>query len=257
MNAERTRLAARLHLEAVFPALEDLTALSPQGQGLGHNRMVVVQAGEEGKVCFRSQEGRLVRVDCAAGGRQAIGLDFRNSVALVRAAEGKLVLPRMVGLARHPLALVRLILLLKRLDSTLKSEATNRRELILQAGLLLIISLRASAVLVEGDAICRRILGGMPTGVVKLSVADGSLGPHFVEHLDGRIALHGEGMNGRENVEICFQNADTLGGILRDRMDSHAAVASGSVRVRGLLPLADGLGMILDRVAHYLPVGDG
>ena len=57
---------------------------------------------------------------------------------------------------------------------------------------------------------------------------------------------------GAPDVRITFCDLETTDAALLGTLDNNAAVGQGRIEVRGLVPLADGLGMIMDRVEGYL-----
>jgi hypothetical protein len=58
------------------------------------------------------------------------------------------------------------------------------------------------------------------------------------------------------DVVITFCDRATGDAAMLGRLDPNAAVGLGKVDVRGLIPLADGLSLVMDRVETYLkPAG--
>ncbi len=51
---------------------------------------------------------------------------------------------------------------------------------------------------------------------------------------------------------ISFGDRATADAAMLGTLDNNAAVGLGRIDVRGLVPLADGLGMVMDRVDGYL-----
>ena len=66
----------------------------------------------------------------------------------------------------------------------------------------------------------------------------------------------GPAPGGTPDVVITFTDRATADAALLGGLDANAAVGRGKVDVRGLVPLADGLSVAMDRVEYYLkPAG--
>ena len=66
----------------------------------------------------------------------------------------------------------------------------------------------------------------------------------------------GPAPGGAPDVVITFTDRATADAALLGTLDPNAAVGLGKVDVRGLVPLADGLSVAMDRVEYYLkPAG--
>jgi len=56
----------------------------------------------------------------------------------------------------------------------------------------------------------------------------------------------------RPDVRIVFGDMNVAYAAMRDEIDSMAAVGNGEIRVDGLIPLADGLNFVMERLRVYL-----
>jgi hypothetical protein len=56
----------------------------------------------------------------------------------------------------------------------------------------------------------------------------------------------------RPDVRITFGDVDIAFSALREEIDTLAAVGGGQIKVEGLVPLADGLNLVMQRLGLYL-----
>lgn len=244
---ERSVLHARLYLGAVFPTLAAMTEAIP----LRTNRDwgFAVNAGRGLGAGFRVEGGR-IRVAEVPGERNAFRIDFGSPERLVRAANGGTVIPRLRGGWRHPIRVVRILGLLRRMDRVLQGpvggsgkEAYERHRVVW----LLEVALRGLEVAWEHDPIARSILEGKTAGRARFRI--GPSGPGRDLYWDGNAPTFGpieEGVGA--NVEMIFRDEGVALAVLRHEVDSHAAIGLGNIRVIGRIPLADAIGAILDRL---------
>lgn len=115
-------------------------------------------------------------------------------------------------------------------------------------------ALASACAAVRRDPAARRLLRDAPPGVAVLRVPPLKL-TLWIEWRDQ--SLHwGQGESHRDaDVEIVLRDESTAQALLRGALDTGSAVGLGDIRVRGLIPLAEGIGLVLDRVALYLPRG--
>ena len=114
------------------------------------------------------------------------------------------------------------------------------------------VLLRAIPVLGAEDGPSRVALAHAPVGTVAVEAP--------ALDLRGWVRWDGQGeptsavgpSPGPPDVTLRFTDRVTLADALAGRLDPLAAVALGRVVVRGLVPLADALGVVMDRVEHYL-----
>ncbi len=111
----------------------------------------------------------------------------------------------------------------------------------------------AIPVLAGDDPVSRHTLSHTPPGTAQISMpALGLAG--WARWAQGRMTAGvGEPPGGtRPDVTISFVDRDTADAALLGRLDPNAAVGLGKVDVRGLVPLADGLSLVMDRVEACL-----
>ncbi|MBE7211971.1 MAG: hypothetical protein INR65_13205 [Gluconacetobacter diazotrophicus] len=122
--------------------------------------------------------------------------------------------------------------------------------------LLFRVLVGAIPVLAEGDPVSRHTLSHTPAGTAEIRApALGLVG--WARWTRGRMTGGmGNPPGGAADVVITFADRATADAALLGSLDPNAAVGLGKVAVRGLVPLADGLSVAMDRVEHYLkPAG--
>ncbi len=127
--------------------------------------------------------------------------------------------------------------------------AAGRR---LHARLSLITAGLALHALAEGDAAARTILRSLPRGLASFTIAGE---PRCTVWFDHGSADNQAGWGDpprRPDVCIVFADIAAAYGALRQEIDTLAAVGSGQIRVEGLVPLADGLNVAMERLRVYL-----
>ena len=111
--------------------------------------------------------------------------------------------------------------------------------------------------LTEGDPVTRHTLSHTPDGTAEIRAPElGGLTGWARWSRGSMTGGPGPAPGGAPDVVITFTDRATTDAALLGYLDPNAAVGLGRVDVRGLVPLADGLSVAMDRVEHYLkPVG--
>jgi hypothetical protein len=106
--------------------------------------------------------------------------------------------------------------------------------------------------LAEGDGPARTALRAVPPGLAAF-VIDGEDGSTvWFDHGSSDYAAGWAVPPRRPDVRITFADIDVAYGAMRDEIDAMAAVGSGQIKVEGLVPLADGLNFVMERLRIYL-----
>jgi hypothetical protein len=118
------------------------------------------------------------------------------------------------------------------------------------------LSLRAAVLglspLARGDPQAQQELRALPCGLAAFSIGgDPSATTWFDHGSDDCAAGYGDPPRLPE-VRILFNDVETAFGALRDEIDAMAAMGTGRIRVDGLVPLADGLNAVMQRLRVYL-----
>jgi len=246
---------SRLYLGAVLPCLADLTEQDGAAREiLGHLHASIVFLVLKGPSCtLRLQDGRIAwQPGCGRAPAVILAiLGARHLNAFFSGRRWAVPLPIWGGwrvglLSRFSQLAQRLEEVLDGTPSVLAS-AEGRR---LHARLSLILAVLALRALAQGDAPSREILAALPPGLASFTIRGELSATMWFEHGSNR-AGRGEPPRCPE-VRIVFDDVATAYGAMREEIDTMAALGSGKIQVDGLVPLADGLNAVMERLRVYL-----
>ncbi len=258
-------LLARLHLHAVLPALEDLVKVSPEARALAKGwdfSLRLRLGGRDGATATLVSPGDgSLAVYPHAEVPAKLTLRFLSVVQLNRTFLNRRALPPLPTAGFWNVARVGpFTKLAKQLDAILQPEpeALKRDAVLLDQHLRLLyrVLLGAIPVLAEGDPVARHTLSHTPDGSAEIRAPGLDL-TGWARWSRGRMT-GGPGVfpGGTPDVSITFADRPTVEAALLGKLDPNAAVGHGKVIVQGLVPLADGLSVVMDRAEHYLkPAG--
>ena len=249
-------LLSRLHLHAVLPALEAIARLVPQGRDLiAHANFTLGLRVADGPAAMVSASGGTLRVEPEVPPRGGSVLHFLrprhlNAIFLQRPAFPPLPVRGWWQFTklRPFLRLTRLLDVTLQPDATaLSNEEFRRRHLLISFE----VALRAVPIVAREDPLARRALAHTPEGLLVIRIP--SL--PFVAAISWergilRSAL-GEPTRAPDAI-VTIRDEETARLLLASAIDPQVALGLGQVRVDGLIPLADGLDVLLHRVDAYL-----
>lgn len=255
----RATLTSHLHLRAVLPAVAELPAARAEAREIARDWRLAV------RFSLRGGPKTLVRPpgDDATGNAGALTLLFFTPGQVNRTFANQPAPPPLpLGPLWRASGLRPFLALTKLLQRTLEptpDELANATPEFLDAYLRLTFGVLLRAIPVVGgtDAPSRAALAHAPCGT--LAVAAPVLGLTGWVRWDG----HGEPRSGLGSspvppaATLRFTDRQTLQDALTGTLDPLAAVALGRVQVHGLVPLADAVGVVMDRVEHYLKPATG
>ncbi len=254
---------ARLHLHAVLPALEDLPILSPEAHAIAQKwnfslRLQVAGRGGPSATLVSPGDGRLL-VHPQSAEPVKLVLTFLTADQLNRTFLDQKTLPplptggfwRVLGVTPFTRLAKLLNTALQPAPGALDDPAYRERHL----RLLFRVLLGAVPVVAAGDGVSRHTLSHTPEGLAEIRVpAFGQVG--WVRWAGGRVTSAPGPAPDAPDATITFTDRETTDAALLGRLDPNAAVGLGKVAIAGLVPLADGLSVVMDRVEGYLkPAG--
>ena len=247
----------RLYLDAVLPCLTDLAAQDPQaraimGNARGHIALRVL-GGPGALVSF--DQGRVSWSNTLPSWPSVTLLFFSRSHlnAFFGGAAWAVPLPIWGGwrvglLARFAKVAERLEAVLDGHAQVLASEEGRR----LHARLSLIAAGLGLAPLAVGDAEAVGVLENLPPGLAAFRIEGEPNSTVWFDCTAGRRAAGWSDPPRRPDVRIVFGNIGLAYAAMRDEADTMAAIGTGELTIDGLIPLADGLNVIMERLRIYL-----
>ena len=256
MRARNEMLLCRLHLHAVLPALEALSRLVPQARDAiaGANFALGLRVADGPSAMVTAADG-VLRVEPALASRGGAVLYFfrprhLNAIFLQRVAMPPLPVRGWLRFAK----LRPFLRLAKVLDATLQpaepalaDDEFRRRHLLLSFQ----VALRAVPIVAREDPLAIRALKSTPPGLLAIRIPNLEF-VAWVEWRNGVLRSElGEPPSAADAI-VTVRDEETARLLVAGQLDPQAAVGLGRVRVDGLIPLADGLDVLLHRVESYL-----
>ena len=250
-------VCASLFFNGVLPAFEDFLKFDEGA------RKILGEA--EGEVLFSNQQDMTASLIFAKGGvrwsevseeRPRIHVDLGSEEKTVRFIRGGIAIPTLRRGWGSPLFSARILRLFLRFQKYLKPSPSALQDPLfrmLHVRLALAVALFSLAEIARKDMWAKHMLEGCPNGVVSFAVEGENLTASIEKSSLGLLPHRGEAESSEADAIVTFSSSRVAMEILTQKRDSHAAVALGDIRVEGLIPLADGINHVLDRVSRYLP----
>lgn len=259
LQLSREALLARLHLQAVLPALEDLVDVVPAARRLAEGWKFALRlrlAGTDGPAATIVSRGDgTLRVHPHGGvpvqmtllffSANQLNCTFLNAAALPPLPLGA---PWRLGKLRGFTKLAaELNTALQPGPGALADEAYRNAHL----RLLFRVLIGAIPIIGMGDPAASHAIAPTPAGVAEIHAP--------ARDFRGWVKWTGRTLTSAmgappspADVVITFRDLETVDSALLGTLDNNAAVGLGQIDVRGLVPLADSLGVVMDKVDGYL-----
>jgi hypothetical protein len=247
---------ANLYLSAVLPCLADLADQDPIARDmLGDlQASIVLRVCNGPAVTVRFARGKAVWENGAAHAPSVILLFVSNGHLNAFFSGKKWAVPVLLWGGWHIAALARFSKVAQRLEAILDGHpevietAAGRR---LHARLSLIAAGLGLRALAQGDDTARQALRSLPHGLASFTI-EGEEKAVWFDHGSADYAAGWGVPPRRPDVRIVFTDADIAYAAMRDEIDTLAAVGCRQIKVEGLIPLADGLNFVMERLRVYL-----
>jgi len=248
---------SRLYLNAVLPCLSDLAAHDPKARAImGNTRASIALAILGGPKAIVSFDRGRIACSAASSAWPSVTLLFYTCGHLNAFFAGlKWALPLPIWGGWHVDLLGRFAKLAARLEAVLNGHpevlATpdGRR---LYARLSLIAAGLGLAPLACGDTEAIRTLETLPPGLASFRIEGEPNSTVWFEFGAGAPASGWSNPPRRPDVSIVFGSLNLAYAAMRDEADTMAAIGSGEMTIEGLIPLADGLNVVMERLRAYL-----
>lgn len=256
MNVVGEHMLARLHLNAVFPCMAAFVRLDEGARSLIAGQRFAVRlktrSGLSSRLDFLDGE---VRTGAEVSGRRIIELLFLTDRQLNNTFTGSgFSFPIPVGGIGQLVRMRTFSTLATRLQDVLMAsppQLADEKRLALHTDLLIGELIPAAVVELAGfDPSCRHWLAPYRDARVRIEVEGGvSSWVRFGEDGASRTPpTRGE----PADVVISFCDRPTALAAIHGDLDNLAALGKGRMTVRGLIPLADALGRVLERLGRLM-----
>ena len=108
------------------------------------------------------------------------------------------------------------------------------------------------APLAAGDPEAIAMLDGLPPGLAAFLIEGEPDSTVWFDSTAGRRVSGWSEPPRRPDVRIVFGSVSMAYGAMRDEADTMAAIGAGTMAIDGLIPLADGLNVVMERLRLYL-----
>ncbi|HOP69539.1 MAG: hypothetical protein WBK48_05370 [Dethiobacteria bacterium] len=254
-NAWETVLA-RLHLRAILPVIEDIAPVDQVIKELtaGWNVRIQFQmAGGDPATTLIFQNGTLKTSREKVPGPKVV-LTFKDARFVNEVFQNKTKkspTPNIVALG-HLSKLLKLDQVLGRLEHYLRPEEAFLKDpdnLKFCVELTLKVLAYGIKEVAEHDPEMRPVVEHLPNGTIEIRVKEG---PAVHASIKDGIFSPGIGPAEKPNAVLEIQDLETAWKMLQGDLDLFAAVGSSRIKIRGLVPLLDGINPLLDRLSLYL-----
>ena len=250
-SAITPRALSHLYLHAVLPSLAELVQHDAEARSFIASwdlRLSIGVMGDQG-VVLQIRKGEITSFS-ESKSKSEIRFLFLNHKHLNAFFNGNKWVPPLVtrGLWRFNV-LKSFALLTERLSSILNDSSSTSP---LYTRLVFLIGGLGILPLVTFDPFSQAILKKIPQGLAQFSIGDETIAPLWFDHqYDQSVA--GTGKPPRTpDVSVQFSDMTIANAALRNDIDTMAAIGAQRIIVQGLSPLAEGLGLIMERLNVYL-----
>ncbi len=256
MNRDQSMVLARLHLGAILPLLEDVAAYDPVvGEAIaGWNFALQFRlSGGDPSTTLVFEEGRVTAYRGQFKGYPAT-LTFKNADFLNDVFQGrtkKSPLPNLAGIFKAK-QLMQVDSFLGRLEHYLKPQPETLADPETFA-FCVRVTLYAVAFGIkevgEHDPEVRPIVLNLPDGTVEMRIEQG---PAAHLTIKGGSFYPQRGPAENPNAILEFADLQTAWDTFQGNIDTFSAVGGGRIKLRGFIPLIEGVNPLMDRLAYYL-----
>lgn len=249
------QLKARLNLKAVLRTIELLPELDAVSAELIKDWKISIRFAiwSDAQVVLDFHDGRCV-FHADSKEKTDVSLFFSSPAKLNAMFENKGSPFLLKGFTKISFLKKDLPRLFERLEYFLKPcPDTVQDEAFKEANLTLSLSTAIFAIpeLLKLDPVSQRIAPQLGAGSLQFSVEP--QGPHAHVIYDGRggaVSFSGPAVN--PTSMTVFKNAQVAHALVEGSLDSFAAVASGDIQLRGMIPLIDHTNVVLDQLPKYI-----
>ena len=251
---DKTLIQSHLNLLAVFRSLEELPRLDPESAALCRDWDLTVQfTVRNGPRAFLEFKAGTIRHGEGSHSNPSIHLFFFSPRHLNALFEGTGVPLPVKGFLRLGFLKSGFAQLTGRLTHFLRPESDVPQDepfVRVNTALSLFTAAHAVRELARLDPLSRQIAAQTPRGALQIEILPD--GPHVYLLFEERDVCVARGKAPKPMAKMIFQDIRIAHALLNGRIDSLRAVASGDLVLYGQIPMVDNLGLLLERVEHFL-----
>jgi len=251
-----TRLRCRLYLEAVLPTLAALVRFDPAARDL-------VSAHRFGiRFCVPGLPSKVAIFDGEHSGTEnrkevpTLSLWLPSAGQCVRLfSKTGFALPIPVGGFPVATNLGRFQQLTERMEAVLtpnESDLTDPDFLRIHVFLSLHLAVHALVPMLEEEPVGREVWTGLPEGVAEFAFARDQFPAMWLDARGNRPVAGWGPSPEPPRVSLEFKNEEAARLAMASRLDSLAALGRGDLVLRGFVPMADALDLVMQQIQAYL-----
>jgi hypothetical protein len=256
MEAVKELVLARIHLRAIIPLLEDISEFDTTVEQVIKEWNMPIQfqlPGGEAATTLSFRQGKIIALRDKINASR-ITLTFSNAETLNAIFQGrskKSPRPNLTGLF-HIKKLLQVDSLLKRIEYYMKpdKELLEDDKIFEQCVTLTLNALVFGVKEIgEHDPEMKPLAKCLPDGVVEIRVI---AGPAVHLTVNNGLFTPAKGRTEKPNAYLEIADMQTAWAMVQGNLDQYAAIGSGKIKIRGLIPLIDGINPIIDRLSLYM-----
>ncbi len=254
---EKEQVLSCIYLRAVLPLLEEVVGHDTEAANLikGWKCSVMFHVSDGPAVTLKFRDGK-----CEASRRSmalpTIAMWFSSADKLNKMFEGANVIPVIWKGIWHPKILTNFIALTKRLDYYMKPSdqlLANKKDFDFIVRLMLYAALYGVKEVGENDEKMKSsIVSSIPNSTLQVVVGGGGPKAYLIKTAEGFIAGKGDAP-GQVDAFMELKDVKAAYELFTGKTDAMAAIGTAEIRIRGLIPLVDGVSGLLDQLSKYLP----
>jgi putative sterol carrier protein len=241
-----------INLYAVLRNIEELVKLdeisAEQIKGKNISIQFIVKNGPAGVLSFKDGKAEMKR----GRGKADISLYFTSPNHFNKMMDGKANPIPLKGFTRISFLTKNFMKLAERLEFYLRADDELLKDPAIYKANTEMTAYTAFFALSEianRDEMSRHNADTVPEGIIQVKVGNGP--SVMVTKKDGRFSTE-KGLADDPRCILSFQNLETVHQVLKGKLDSFTAIATGEMEMKGFIPMIENMNPILDQVAVYL-----
>lgn len=254
-NTISTTILTQLFLYSVLPALSKLIIIDEKAQSIIKNKQFNINLGVINKInisiiLINNQINCITQNQTNKNSTDLIKLRFINQRHLNQFFLGNTRKPPLLLKGYTQIKALNIFSqLTQRLDYFLQSKIINNT---VYTQLIFYIIGKSLPILAYHDPITKNILKKTPYGLAEFYINHPGIESIWFEHLGDKFSS-GHGRPPRiPDARICFTNIHIANKVLINQVDTWAEIGLGGIKIQGLIPLADGISLIMEQLDVYL-----